>query len=1398
MHHIRRTLFLAAVAASCPATPAAAQLAAFPGAVGFGGAATGGRGSAAVSVRHVTNLNDSGPGSLRDAVSAGNRIVVFDVGGYVTLNSQLTLGGDNITLLGQTAPGDGFGIRGRDPSQTAAVAEVSFGGNANVVARYLRFRPGGNTPFDTNAINLFGASNVVLDHVSIQYARFNNIDAVGATNVTVQNSVIADPISQQFGAHSENTGGRFSWVGNLWANGHNRQPLAKADTQYVNNVVYNYEAGYTVGDTSGSFSHDIVNNYFMAGPTTGSSAANDFFQMNSRQSVYAAGNLRDANVDGAHNGSATFPESVTVLSAPFDPSTPRLPTLTARAAYDRVLADAGASFARDEVDASVVAQAATLGTGGPASLNNSPAGTGRSNGGYGTLAGGTAPPDADADGLPDAWELARGTPTNSANANTDPLRRTPVGYTFVEQYANELIAPAAKTWSAPGGSWTASAGNWAGGAPIVYDRAFVRGTGGANGLVTVNAAGAAAMTLSVGVNGPAAGERLTVAAGGSLTVYDTITVGDQNNATLEVTGGTVSAGNVVLGNTVYPTPGSPVTYTGTLLLTGGVLETTQIVRGGGTTPGTWTTGSAWTWSGGTVRAGGTLNVSAPTTIRTGGATVDTAGYDGVASAALSGAGGLAKVGSGTFTLSAANSYAGGTTIGTATAHGGTLKLAADAAAGTGPIAVAAGGGTVGLADGVTVATNINTAYGFEVLDVPDAGAVATYAGALRQTNNNAIRFQASGVGATLNLTGSIDAGSRNVFLKTGTVVVSGGGSIAGTAGAVGRATGATALTLQDNATFDIGGFSIGGGQPLTAGTINVRGAATLSTGGAALDLLSTSSAAAAATLNLDGGTTTVGTFAKSSAGATQTAVVNFNGGTLRYGGTTAAPAFLPALPGLTAAVRAGGARVDDAGQAVTIAQPLVHDAALGTTRDGGLEKLGAGTLTLAGANAYTGQTTVIAGTLKVGVADAIPHGAGKGNVSLAAGGTLDLNGRDVTVNGLPAAAGAVVDNTAAGAVTLSVGDADTSTTGTPSFNGVIRNTGGPLALTKVGTGSFRLQTAASTYGGDTTVAAGTLDLNAANLLPSGAGRGDVRVNAGATLGLRFGQSVNALTDGAAGGGTVQALSSGTKTLTVGNGDRDGTFSGTIANGSGAAGLAKVGLGTQVLAGDSSYTGLTAVSAGALLVNGSHTGGGAYAVAAGGTLGGTGSITGTLTVSNGGRLSPGNDPGGPSAPGVLSVVGGATLAAGADLVVELNGRTPGSAAAGHDQLAVAGTVVLSGTAAGANGADLMATLGYVPTLGDRLFVVRNDGTDPISGTFQGLPQGGLLDLLSSADGRSYRFAVSYAGNAEADLATGGNDVLLTSVGVPEPSVAGLLLAAATAGLLGRRRRWTSVWIVARPA
>lgn len=213
--------------------PAAAV--AFPGAVGFGAVASGGTGG---TVYTVTNLNDSGTGSFRDAVSGSGRIVNFDVGGYIHLESAVSLSND-LTINGSTAPAPGIGVM---------AGEVSASDRDNIIIVNMRFRQGSlDSNTGKSAFNMGGGSNIILDHCSFAYGQWDSVDAVKTANLTVSNSIVAFPIGQQFGAHVE--GGPATFFGNLWVSAHNRQPLAKSNTQYINNVVYNYQAAYTTAGT---------------------------------------------------------------------------------------------------------------------------------------------------------------------------------------------------------------------------------------------------------------------------------------------------------------------------------------------------------------------------------------------------------------------------------------------------------------------------------------------------------------------------------------------------------------------------------------------------------------------------------------------------------------------------------------------------------------------------------------------------------------------------------------------------------------------------------------------------------------------------------------------------------------------------------------------------------------------------------------------------------------------------------------------------------------------------------------------------------------------------------------------------------------------------------------------
>ena len=179
--------------------------------------------------------------------------------------------------------------------------------------RHVRIRPGSETAStEDDALSLYKASNVMIDHSSFEFAPWNNIDAVSddwqvspMTDVTIQDSVIADPTGQQFGAHTESVSSQMAWYRNIFANSHNRNPLAKVNTVFVNNLLYNDSAGYTT-HTSTNFKHDILNNYFVFGPAS-TGTDNTWYQVDKNQAIYYAGNLKDTNRDGTLNGAATTP-----------------------------------------------------------------------------------------------------------------------------------------------------------------------------------------------------------------------------------------------------------------------------------------------------------------------------------------------------------------------------------------------------------------------------------------------------------------------------------------------------------------------------------------------------------------------------------------------------------------------------------------------------------------------------------------------------------------------------------------------------------------------------------------------------------------------------------------------------------------------------------------------------------------------------------------------------------------------------------------------------------------------------------------------------------------------------------------------------------------------------------
>jgi autotransporter-associated beta strand protein len=315
-------------------------------------------------------------------------------------------------------------------------------------------------------------------------------------------------------------------------------------------------------------------------------------------------------------------------------------------------------------------------------------------------------------------------------------------------------------------------------------------------------------------------------------------------------------------------------------------------------------------------------------------------------------------------------------------------------------------------------------------------------------------------------------------------------------------------------------------------------------------------------------------------------------------------------------------------------------------------------------------------------------------------------------------------------------------------NGVISGSGG---LTFSGPGTLTLG-GANTFTGDTRVGLGTLSLNHSNAL------------AGSTLNMASSDD-GTVAFGLAGNNTYNIggitgsknLEIGGNVLSVGANNANSTYSGQI---SGIGSLTKSGTSTLMMSGASSYTGATVVSDGLLVVNGSISTSILTTIQSGATLGGSGAV-GALTVQAGGTVAPGNSP------GILST--GNYNQAGT-LSLELNGTLAG---AEYDQVNVIGTVNLSGL--------LTATVGYTPVNDQLLFILNNDGSDAITGTFSGLADLDTIDL------GGYQWRISYTANyagSNTGTFTGGNDIALMAI--PEPSAL-VFLGLSTFCIVSRRRR-----------
>jgi pectin methylesterase-like acyl-CoA thioesterase len=437
---------------------ATTRVQAFPGAEGAAMYAKGGRGG---QVYEVTTLQDYDPskgeaaipGSLRDAVSMGNRTVVFRVSGTINLKRGLDITSGNLTLAGQTAPGDGIAVSGY---------MVKFGNNdvgTDLIIRYIRFRNGINVLSDTADIS---GNNIIVDHCSFSWSSDETFTVKNRKNFTVQWSIISDSLNQSIhgkGAHGYGGiwgGTNATYHHNLIANHNSRNPRFDRQTDpdnyptkidYRNNVVYNWGANSAYGGEQAT-GINMINNYYKPGPSTFDNVKNRIVAPSSAifsGTWYIDGNYMEGSPDVSadnwitnSNGSwkAISPEGPLVrkyepmvIPDASDPIGGSVTTDTAQVAYEKVLKSAGASLPkRDSLDARIMNDVRN----GSGRITNSI----QSDGGLPELNSTPAPQDNDHDGIADTWETENGL---NPSVSTDGVAIANNGYTNLENYINSLV-----------------------------------------------------------------------------------------------------------------------------------------------------------------------------------------------------------------------------------------------------------------------------------------------------------------------------------------------------------------------------------------------------------------------------------------------------------------------------------------------------------------------------------------------------------------------------------------------------------------------------------------------------------------------------------------------------------------------------------------------------------------------------------------------------------------------------------------------------------------------------------------------------------------------------------------------------------------------------------------------
>ncbi len=442
--------------------PTNARVPAFPGAEGGGKFTTGGRGG---KILFVDNLNDKGNGSFRKAIEAeGSRTIIFRISGNIELQKTIHIKNGDLTIAGQTAPGDGLCLKNYGIRIDAD----------NVIIRYIRIRPGDLMKEENDAISGIRNKNIIIDHCSFSWASDEVASFYDNTNFTMQWCIISESLYKS-NHHKGEHGYGGIWGGlnasfhhNLLSDHTSRNPRLNGPrysgnpeaekTDFRNNVIYNWGFNSIYGGEEGSY--NIVNNYFKPGPATSKKVKGRILNLtqmfyNSEINTdtlgagwfYITGNIVEGNPDVSANNwnggvQGKGVDEIAIAKSKLNEPIPftQIENVNAKIAFEQVVKYSGANLVRDPVDNRILEEVKTGKEKYGSSYQNGKNGIIDSQndvGGWPDLNSVKPLVDSDNDGMPDKWEKRNG--LNPNNGKDYILKTLDSNYTNIEVYINSIV-----------------------------------------------------------------------------------------------------------------------------------------------------------------------------------------------------------------------------------------------------------------------------------------------------------------------------------------------------------------------------------------------------------------------------------------------------------------------------------------------------------------------------------------------------------------------------------------------------------------------------------------------------------------------------------------------------------------------------------------------------------------------------------------------------------------------------------------------------------------------------------------------------------------------------------------------------------------------------------------------